>query len=217
MPEIVLCNARLKCDSEHRCKRPVCIGRKRCNLHGGLSTGPRTKEGVQRTIEGRNRWLAKLRAEGRKLPGRTKGARNRAILDYEQAVLDYPAALARHEQERRAFAVYVYEREMARLKNVNAWPESKESYACAEAHRAYDHYPAPPAPPRREDFKSPARYQRKPAWRYQSAPVVEAAPAPAPPSPPVPQQAPVQAQQPVPYGRGGVVTDKGLDWLTSGW
>jgi hypothetical protein len=213
MPETVLCNARLKFNGGLRCKRPVCVNRKRCHLHGGLSTGPRTKEGVQRTIEGRSRWLAKLRAEGRKLPGRTKGSRNRAQLDYEQAVRDYPAVLARHEQERRAFAVYVYQREMARLKRVTAWPSMKESYARAEAHRAYDQYPPPSPPPQRKDFKSPPRYQRKPVWHYQSAPVVEATTAP----PPVPQQAPVQAQQPVSYSRGGVVTDKGLDWLSSDW
>jgi len=34
----------------------------RCRLHGGLSTGPRTEEGKQRTLEalraGRARWLA---------------------------------------------------------------------------------------------------------------------------------------------------------------
>jgi hypothetical protein len=34
----------------------------RCRLHGGLSTGPRTEEGLRRTLEalraGRARWLA---------------------------------------------------------------------------------------------------------------------------------------------------------------
>ncbi len=51
-----------------RCKAPAVWNRKlnsprngRCRMHGGLSTGPRTVEGLQRTLEamraGRARWL----------------------------------------------------------------------------------------------------------------------------------------------------------------
>jgi hypothetical protein len=46
--------------------------RKRCRLHGGFSTGPRTPEGKARTVaamvEGRRRLLEKLRAEGKPVP-----------------------------------------------------------------------------------------------------------------------------------------------------
>jgi hypothetical protein len=46
----------------HRCRNWALPGSKRCRLHGGHSTGPRTPEGKARTIaamkEGRARWLA---------------------------------------------------------------------------------------------------------------------------------------------------------------
>jgi hypothetical protein len=35
----------------------------RCRLHGGLSTGPRTAEGIARVREGARRWHARRRAE----------------------------------------------------------------------------------------------------------------------------------------------------------
>ncbi|MDA1091441.1 MAG: HGGxSTG domain-containing protein [Proteobacteria bacterium] len=52
-----------------RCMAPVVWDRQadvarngRCRMHGGLSTGPRTEEGLRRTLEamraGRARWLA---------------------------------------------------------------------------------------------------------------------------------------------------------------
>ena len=51
-----------------RCKAPVVWDHvndvprnRRCRMHGGLSTGPRTEEGLQRTLKalraGRVRWL----------------------------------------------------------------------------------------------------------------------------------------------------------------
>jgi hypothetical protein len=57
-------------------------GKKRCRLHGGLSTGPKTSEGKARTIaamvEGRRRLLEKLKAEGKPVPwGRKRGGVNR--------------------------------------------------------------------------------------------------------------------------------------------
>ena len=52
-----------------RCKAPAVWNRRddvarngRCRMHGGLSTGPRTEEGLRRTLEalraGRAGWLA---------------------------------------------------------------------------------------------------------------------------------------------------------------
>ena len=72
-----------------RCRNWALPGSKRCRLHGGHSTGPRTSEGKSRTIaamnEGRARWLAKLKAEGKPIPwGRKKGGRNRSHEEREQ-------------------------------------------------------------------------------------------------------------------------------------
>jgi hypothetical protein len=50
----------------------------RCRLHGGLSTGPKTADGkaivVSAMLAGRQAWVAKLRAEGSKVPGGRKAA-----------------------------------------------------------------------------------------------------------------------------------------------
>jgi hypothetical protein len=60
--------------------RPV-KGGTRCKFHGGKSTGPRTDEGMARTVaamvEGRRRYVERMKAEGRKCPwGRKKGWRD---------------------------------------------------------------------------------------------------------------------------------------------
>jgi hypothetical protein len=52
----------------------------RCWMHGGASTGPRTPEGKARVVaamvEGRRKWVARQRAEGRKFSsGRKRGER----------------------------------------------------------------------------------------------------------------------------------------------
>jgi hypothetical protein len=56
------------------CRNAPLTGKTRCKLHGGMSDGPGqiSPEGRQRINEGRVRWLAKMRAEGRK-PGPSKG------------------------------------------------------------------------------------------------------------------------------------------------
>jgi hypothetical protein len=62
----------------NRCKNWAVRGKKRCRLHGGFSTGPKTSEGKARTVaamvEGRRRLLEKLKAEGSRCPGAAKGA-----------------------------------------------------------------------------------------------------------------------------------------------
>jgi hypothetical protein len=65
-------------------------GKKRCCLHGGLSTGPRTPEGKARTVaamvEGRRRLLERLKAEGQPVPwGRKKGGVNRFAAECQLA------------------------------------------------------------------------------------------------------------------------------------
>src|SRR5689334_5503151 len=40
------CGAR--CRNGHACRQPAIRGKKRCRLHGGLSRGPRTAEGLER-------------------------------------------------------------------------------------------------------------------------------------------------------------------------
>jgi hypothetical protein len=51
-------------------------GKTRCRMHGGASTGPRTPEGKARVVaamvEGRRRWVQRMKAEGRKFPGGRK-------------------------------------------------------------------------------------------------------------------------------------------------
>jgi hypothetical protein len=60
------------------CRRWPVKGKKRCRLHGGLSTGARTPEGKARVLavltEGRRQWIAQMKAEGKKFPwGRKSG------------------------------------------------------------------------------------------------------------------------------------------------
>jgi hypothetical protein len=64
--------------SSSRCRNWPVRGKKRCRLHGGFSTGPRTPEGKARTIaamvEGRRRLLEKLKPKESRCPGATRGA-----------------------------------------------------------------------------------------------------------------------------------------------
>jgi hypothetical protein len=61
-------------------RQPTCQlrpmpGKTRCRFHGGKSTGPVTAEGMAAVVEGRRRWVERMKAEGRKLPsGRKPGA-----------------------------------------------------------------------------------------------------------------------------------------------
>jgi hypothetical protein len=76
-----------------RCKNWALPGSKRCRLHGGMSTGPRTPEGMARTVaamvEGRRRWLAQLQAEGKKAPcGRKMRGHNRPAEEREHAAYE---------------------------------------------------------------------------------------------------------------------------------
>src|SRR5271169_1740764 len=84
------CDARVKYlvklmpDGSVRARSPFCQawamkGKMRCRMHGGASTGPKTPEGKARAVaamvEGRMRWVAQLKAEGRKMHcGRKPGA-----------------------------------------------------------------------------------------------------------------------------------------------
>jgi hypothetical protein len=73
-----------------RCKKWALRGSKRCRLHGGLSTGPKTSEGKARTIaamvEGRRRLLEKLKAEGKPVPwGRKRGGVSRSAAERQLA------------------------------------------------------------------------------------------------------------------------------------
>jgi hypothetical protein len=74
----------------NRCKKWAVRGKKRCRLHGGFSTGPRTAEGKARTVaamvEGRRRLLEKLKAEGKPVPwGRKSGGLNRSVAERQLA------------------------------------------------------------------------------------------------------------------------------------
>ena len=76
--------------SSSRCRNCAVRGKKRCRLHGGFSTGPRTPEGKARTVaamvEGRRRLLDKLKAEGKRVPwGRKRGGVNRSAAERQLA------------------------------------------------------------------------------------------------------------------------------------
>jgi hypothetical protein len=70
------CNAHCKQPPLRYCKNWAVRGRTRCKFHGGMSTGPKTPEGKARVVaamvEGRRRWLARLKAEGKPFPGGRK-------------------------------------------------------------------------------------------------------------------------------------------------
>jgi hypothetical protein len=85
-----------------RCRNWTLPGCARCRLHGGLSTGPRTSEGKARTVaalkDGRDRWLAKLKLEGKPIPcGRKKGGRNRSNEERERAAYEKRCARERRD------------------------------------------------------------------------------------------------------------------------
>jgi hypothetical protein len=82
------------------CRRWPVKGKKRCRLHGGCSTGAKTPEGKARVLaaltEGRRRWIAQMKAEGKKFPwGRKAGYRwiTPAMREREIRVLQERVAL----------------------------------------------------------------------------------------------------------------------------
>jgi hypothetical protein len=84
------------------CRNWPVRGKKRCRLHGGFSTGPRTAEGKARTIaamvEGRRRLLEKLKAEGKPVPwGRKRGGVNRSVAERQLAQASKQHARARRD------------------------------------------------------------------------------------------------------------------------
>jgi hypothetical protein len=70
------CNAHCKQPPLHYCRNWAIRGKTRCKIHGGMSTGPKTPEGKARVVaamvEGRRRWIERLKAEGKKIPGGRK-------------------------------------------------------------------------------------------------------------------------------------------------
>ena len=113
----------------NRCKKWAVRGKKRCRLHGGLSTGPRTPEGKARTtaamVEGRRRLLEKLKAEGKPVPwGRKRGGVNesaaerqlaRASKERARAQRDLKEFLSQKFRRQRRQAREVVKREVERL------------------------------------------------------------------------------------------------------
>jgi hypothetical protein len=77
------CNACCKQSPLRYCRNWAVPGKSRCRFHGGMSTGPKTPEGKARVVaamvEGRRRWVAKMKAEGRKFPGGRKPGQRGAL------------------------------------------------------------------------------------------------------------------------------------------
>jgi hypothetical protein len=115
--------------SSGRCRNWSVHGKKRCRLHGGLSTGPRTAEGKARAVaamvEGRRRLLEKLKAEGRPVPwGRKKGGVNRSVAErqlaratkqHARAQRDLKEFLSQKFRRQRRQAREIVKREVERL------------------------------------------------------------------------------------------------------
>ena len=96
-------------------------GKKRCRLHGGLSTGPKTSEGKARTVaamvEGRRRLLEKLKAEGKPVPwGRKRGGANRSAAERQLAQATKRYARARRDLE--AFLSQKFRRQRRQTREV---------------------------------------------------------------------------------------------------
>jgi hypothetical protein len=108
------CDACCRSSINPYCRNWPVPGKTRCRFHGGLSTGPRTSGGKARAVaamvEGRRRWVERMKAAGTKFPGgRKAGVRwttpaMRAQAVGEQAPrrgADFPAGL-RVERDRAA-------------------------------------------------------------------------------------------------------------------
>lgn len=64
----MFCNARTRTGGH--CRRHALTGKRRCRLHGGLSTGPIFWHGnVEAMARGRKRYIEQLHAMGLKAPG----------------------------------------------------------------------------------------------------------------------------------------------------
>jgi hypothetical protein len=115
--------------SSGRCRNWPVRGKKRCRLHGGLSTGPRTAEGKARTVAamvaGRRRLLEKLKAEGKRVPwGRKRGGANRSVAErqlarateqHSRARRDLEGFLSQKFRRQRRRAREILKREVERL------------------------------------------------------------------------------------------------------
>src|SRR6516165_2605312 len=126
------CDAKLKSDPTKRCRKPVVAGKNRCRLHGGLSTGPRTAEGMARGIEsmraGYAGWVDARRAARLPTFGRRKGATNLSTRRYEAALAQWQANAASYDQDRDAHADAVYAATLAKNKRVRASDVMKYSF-----------------------------------------------------------------------------------------
>ena len=94
------------------CRKWAVPGKRRCHLHGGLSTGPKTPEGKARTLaamlEGRRRRIAEFASQGREINtghngGRPPKGRQRPPAGEQQIETQTMAAEQKgHDREDRA-------------------------------------------------------------------------------------------------------------------
>jgi hypothetical protein len=88
------CNARCRQSPLRYCRNWAIRGKTRCKFHGGMSTGPKTPEGKARVVaamvEGRRRWIERLKAEGRKIPGGWKPGSRLVRGPKQSAVVQLP-------------------------------------------------------------------------------------------------------------------------------
>ena len=99
------CNARCRQPPLRYCRNWAIRGKTRCKFHGGMSTGPKTPEGKARVVAamvaGRRRWIERLKAEGKKIPGgRKPGSRIVKVAKASSAATERKAVVRLPQQYR---------------------------------------------------------------------------------------------------------------------
>jgi hypothetical protein len=107
--------------SSGRCRNWAVRGKKRCRLHGGLSTGSRTPEGKARTVaamvEGRRRLLETLKAEGKPVPwGRKPSGVNRSAAERQLAQASKQDARA--QRDLKEFLSHKFRRQRSQARKI---------------------------------------------------------------------------------------------------
>jgi hypothetical protein len=96
----MFCGARTR--SGGRCRRYSLAGKRRCRLHGGCSTGPKSRAGQLRNVgamqAGRTRKQAMYRALGLAWPGGRPRSRARTLALQRQAKILLGAAITQLEE-----------------------------------------------------------------------------------------------------------------------
>ena len=127
-PALIFCCARTR--SGRPCRRWALAGKRRCPLHGGLSTGATSPDGKQRQADGRLRYLHRLYEQGRK-PGPAKGTggrpRARAARPVEHLRLDALMTACANDRGRRSTGMATDRSKLDRLLDTALAPSRSDA------------------------------------------------------------------------------------------